>query len=445
MARRESTPVQESKTQHISAFVRSNGFYATTDLPFRVTKETNWDCLSDEIFKTIHDISLSDCKLSTVPLAIASMTQLTRLYLTYNDMSKLPKEFADLINLQILNLGFNSFKEIPDVVFELRELKVLYLKNNSITSDGVGPHLQNLINLEELYLGNNQLETFPESACKLKEIRLLSLSSNRIRAVPPTIKEMKNLTVLIMRSNRLQRVPGVIGGLTSLESLCFAQNMITVFPFDELDTLQKLRDLCLHGNRLDNGEILKNMSTKLAERECMLRAEENRVALPRRGGVCDGVFKVWHNDFLWIHDGGKSVTTWIGEVSELLKTKQLSSKDCNVSPSSQDITSAKDYSNTSRVVCVVCTQEMCDLLKDDTNSTAKIVKSVIEYRASSSISVIFDKTCDIAQMLFRLTNRDNIIFRHESENNNDMFCKELIKLMDQIIGQRMGPLCHGRH
>ena len=43
-------------------------------------------------------------------------------------------------------------------------------------------------------------------------------------------------------------------------------------------------------------------------------------------GVCDGVFKVWHKDFLWIHDGGKSVTTWIGEVSELLKTKQLSSK-----------------------------------------------------------------------------------------------------------------------
>ena len=109
------------------------------------------------------------------------------------------------------------------------------------------------------------------------------------------------------------------------------------------------------------------------------------------------------------------------------------------------MTSAKDYSNTSRVVCVVCTQEMCDLLKDETNSTAKIVKSVIEYRASSSVSVIFDKTCNIAQMLFRLTNRDNIICRHESVNKNDTFCKELIKLMVQIIGQRMGPLCHGRH
>ena len=86
------------------------------------------------------------------------MTQLTRLYLTYNDMSKLPKEFADLINLQILNLGFNSFKEIPDVVFELRELKVLYLKNNSITSDGVGEDVETKMKTE-LFVGLTQIPT----------------------------------------------------------------------------------------------------------------------------------------------------------------------------------------------------------------------------------------------------------------------------------------------
>ena len=53
----------------------------------------------------------------------------------------------------------------------------------------------------------------------------------------------KNLTVLTMRSNRLQRVPGVIGGLTSLESLCFAQNMITVFPFEKVRCLKALDTL----------------------------------------------------------------------------------------------------------------------------------------------------------------------------------------------------------
>ncbi len=137
----------------------------------------------------------------------------------------------------------------------------------------------------------------------------------------------KNLSVLTMRSNRLQCVPGVIGDLASLESVCFSQNMITVFPFEKLEKLRKLRDLCLHGNRLDDREILESWRSRLAERECMLRAEENRVPLPRRGAVCDGVFKVWHYDVLWIHDGGESVTTWIGEVaSKLLQRNQLSSK-----------------------------------------------------------------------------------------------------------------------
>ncbi len=70
-------------------------------------------------------------------------------------------------------------------------------------------------------------------------------------------------------------------------------------------------------------------------------------------------------------------------------------KGCSVGLPPQEIT---EYSNTSQVVCVVCTERMGNLLRDEAENPAKIVKSVIESRPSSSISVIFDRNCQIAQM-----------------------------------------------
>ena len=84
--------------------------------------------------------SLSSCKLSYVPRQVMAMTQLTRLYLAYNDLTELPRSFKNLENLQTLNLAFNKFAELPLSVRHLQSLEVLEMRGNKLTRNGLGKH-----------------------------------------------------------------------------------------------------------------------------------------------------------------------------------------------------------------------------------------------------------------------------------------------------------------
>ncbi|XP_022109975.1 leucine-rich repeat-containing protein 10-like, partial [Acanthaster planci] len=305
------------------------GFFVTSDIPKsqleRLKTSQEWNILT-QMGHCTKTLSMSGCNVCEVPSQLLSLTQLTRLYLTYNNLKDLPPAFGKLVNLQILNLGFNIFVEIPTVIFGLTNLQVLFLKNNRLTSGGIGYGIKSLSNLEELYLSNNDINSFPESLCGMSTIQMLILDDNAITSIPESIPGMTNLKVLKMRSNRLKAIPMAFTKMRSLEIACFSQNMIESFPFDQVNDMPSLRDLCVYANRLRDRDALLRCMGRMTERGGLIRAQENRVVLRNMGGVCDSPFRIWKFDILWLHDGELTAQCWISNMCMKLQNRGMATK-----------------------------------------------------------------------------------------------------------------------
>ncbi|XP_038076477.1 leucine-rich repeat-containing protein 1-like isoform X2 [Patiria miniata] len=395
------------------------GFFATSDIAERPLKDMirtgEWDDILKEQASTTNTVSLSRCELSNLPSALPSLVQLTRLYLTYNNLRDLPDEFERLRNLTILNIGFNEFESIPSAIFRLDNLQVLFVKSNQLTSIGDG--IRHLTNLEELYLNNNKIGVFPESLCRMANLRLLTMANNAIQTIPTNIKGMKGLKVLKMRSNQLTKIPDEFGELKALDIACFAQNMIDIFPFDKVDDMRNLRDLCLYANRLRDKNLLERCMYQMEERGGLFRAEENRVMLPRMGGVCDSPLRIWKYDIVWLHDGEKSVQSWINTMSEKLRNKKLTPQD--YSPNDKLKT---NNLKRSRIVAVYCTVGMCELLRETCPGGAALQATLAEtFRLTPvgnkepAVWVILDTNADVSQFFYRHNRSQNVLLRQADD------------------------------
>ncbi|MDZ8089727.1 MAG: leucine-rich repeat domain-containing protein, partial [Nostoc sp. DedQUE12b] len=60
------------------------------------------------------ELNLSNIKLTEIPEAIASLTQLQQLNLSYNQLTELPEAIASLTQLQQLYLSNNRLTQLPE-------------------------------------------------------------------------------------------------------------------------------------------------------------------------------------------------------------------------------------------------------------------------------------------------------------------------------------------
>ncbi|MCC3569055.1 MAG: leucine-rich repeat domain-containing protein [Microcoleus sp. PH2017_31_RDM_U_A] len=102
-------------------------------------------------------LNLSDLELTKLPEAIASLTQLEKLYLHNNQLTKLPEAIASLTELQQLYLHNNQLTKLPEAIASLTQLR-------------------------GLYLSSNQLRELPEAMVFLTELRLLYLHNNPLNS-----------------------------------------------------------------------------------------------------------------------------------------------------------------------------------------------------------------------------------------------------------------------
>jgi hypothetical protein len=125
-------------------------------------------------------LDLSNNKLTELPEAIASLTQLQQLYLSNNQLRKLPEAIASLTQLQLLNLSNNQLRELPEAIASLTQLQQLYLSNNQLTE--VPESLASLTQLQQLDLDDNPLTELPEALASLTQLRQLYLDDNPLNA-----------------------------------------------------------------------------------------------------------------------------------------------------------------------------------------------------------------------------------------------------------------------
>ena len=132
------------------------------------TDKTNWGSPTEPLNTwfgvkvdgngNVTELALPDNNLSgPLPAELGSLTSLTTLDLSDNQLSGTIPDLSSLTQLQTLNLGDNQLSgTIPDWLSSLTGLRDLSLRDNRLTG-AIPEELGNLNQLYLLYLDNNQL------------------------------------------------------------------------------------------------------------------------------------------------------------------------------------------------------------------------------------------------------------------------------------------------
>ncbi|MEZ2230843.1 leucine-rich repeat protein [Microcoleus sp.] len=147
------------------------------------------------------ELDLSDMKLTKLPEALASLTQLQVLYVRNNQLRELPEALASLTQLQRFDLSSNQLRELPEALASLTQLQVIDLSSNQLTE--LPEALVFLTRLRWLYLENNQLTELPEALASLTQLQRLYLNNNQLTELPEAIASLSQLQRLGLNNNPL--------------------------------------------------------------------------------------------------------------------------------------------------------------------------------------------------------------------------------------------------
>ncbi|MEH2280221.1 MAG: COR domain-containing protein [Nostoc sp.] len=200
------------------------------------------------------ELDLSDMKLTEIPEAIASLTQLQELYLRNNQLTELPEAIAYLTGLQWLDLSNNQLTELPEAIASLTQLQQLNLSNNELTQ--LPEAITSLTQLQQLNLSNNELTQLPEAIASLIKLKKLNVGSepwqdqkNQLTALPEAIASLTQLQSLDLSGNKLTELPEAIASLTQLQELYLHNNQLSELP-EAIVSLTGLQRLYLGSNEL---------------------------------------------------------------------------------------------------------------------------------------------------------------------------------------------------
>jgi Leucine-rich repeat (LRR) protein len=198
---------------------------------------------------SLHDLNLSDNRLSVIPKGLRFNEKLETLDLSDNRLQQIGPSLVGCQNLRSLQLRENELVRINGDLKNLRRLRSLNLSFNRLQN--IPTALTTLPALEWLTITNNRILILPATFGKLASIKRLMLASNRLQSLPESIGQLSNLSTLDVSNNRLTSLPTAIGHLASLETLKLARNQITILP-SEINSLKQLISLDVSSNRISS-------------------------------------------------------------------------------------------------------------------------------------------------------------------------------------------------
>jgi len=226
-------------------------------------------------------LDLSHAKLSTLAEdALAQLTNLHTLNLSYNKFSRLPETLESLGNLRNFSCTDNVLTALPSGIGRLQNLQVLNVHNNNLKELPSG--IWQCKNLRELNVSSNLLESFPETPFSMldalampmdgeptdgmsspnhvgddrlplsKSLRKLLLCDNQLdEEIFESVSMLEELRVLNLSFNDIYEVPTwTISKNQYLEELYLSGNNLTSLPSEDLERLTSLRIIHVNGNKL---------------------------------------------------------------------------------------------------------------------------------------------------------------------------------------------------
>ena len=198
---------------------------------------------------------------SVVQAKLRNAHKLGVLSLTEHKLTAVPLQIFEITMLKTLDLSFNEIREFPssDYCSSLPNLKTLNLSNNRLYKGSL-PNLTCLQNLQNLNLSDNSLgqsnsgqsgqrqngtknpkkttkTATPASAHTLlslpplpTSLKTLNLAKNSLNSIPPQALALPNLTSLTLSNNSIASIPTSMSSLSSLKNLYLDENSLTSLP-----------------------------------------------------------------------------------------------------------------------------------------------------------------------------------------------------------------------
>lgn len=188
---------------------------------------------SVESVKEVKRLDLSSCELEVLHEDFATLTELYTVNLADNKLSSLPLSLSELKNLTFIDLRNNAFEKIPDVLYTM-ELKSINLSFNQLK------RIENLpFSIRVLNLSNNEISDIGSEIGGLLELRTLNAANNHIHTVDNGIVHLENLEILNLSGNYLKNIPD-LSLIPDLLQLNLAENMLTELPNLAESTVERL-------------------------------------------------------------------------------------------------------------------------------------------------------------------------------------------------------------
>lgn len=174
----------------------------------------NWDKLSDNErleLKSLKELNLSHYHLINIPESTGKLEYIKRLWNKgpWYDEFILPEAIWQLTRLTKLDLSWNNLTSLPESIGNLKNLQELNLNCNKLIS--LPESIRELTRLKELSLFTNQLTSLPESLCELL-INKAAYSGNILNIFLNDFKPVKNYLlfnknyVYDLRLNKVKRI-----------------------------------------------------------------------------------------------------------------------------------------------------------------------------------------------------------------------------------------------
>lgn len=178
----------------------------------------------NHVENTIVYLDLASCGLTNVPDEVASLKNLTTLYLSDNNICGLTNsvnglnpKFYSLNKLTYINLDRNNIDSLPEGISGLESLTWLRLNNNKLSS--LPSDFKKLKNIKRLYLNNNEFKEIPELIKEMKCLEEISFGNNKIEEFPEWLCEMPNLKRIDLYGNPIKDIPDEVVNMSSLTTL----------------------------------------------------------------------------------------------------------------------------------------------------------------------------------------------------------------------------------
>jgi Leucine-rich repeat (LRR) protein len=177
-----------------------------------------------------------------------TVSNVSELIISADNLQELPDDFSGFTNLESLNLRAENLTMLPASINDLKALSSLWISASNLAAFPF-PEDNALPNLVRLFLRSNVLTTLSNDVANYSNLQILLLRCKKLQGLPDSLNQLTKLYSFDFTGNQvISHFPEVIGSLEQVEYLWINSNDSLVSLPDTLNNMTNLKQISIKSN-----------------------------------------------------------------------------------------------------------------------------------------------------------------------------------------------------